>query len=275
MITLCKNCLLLFTIALLAISNISSAQVESSEIEARLDSLLNARNYEYLETYAFRTLMLSDSLKTGDRASLHKYLGIVYIIKGREGDGKRQFTQWLSLDPAGFIDRFNYPPMIVRVFKEVKSEIDELNRLSALSVKEKWKPDKSSILKSTLVPGWGQLEQGKTARGISYMIVQSASIAGWLISNHNLTLANNAYQRETGLTRFDELYDKTNNWNYTRWAFTFSTVAVYVLIQADFYFLPPEINLSAYSVDQPPRLTMSSEFFSSPIYHLPLIIIHL
>jgi len=275
MITICKNCILLFTLTLLGISNISSAKAESSEIEARLDSLLNARSYEVLETYAFRTLMLSDSLEISDEAILHKYLGIVYIIKGREGDGKRQFTQWLSLDPAGFIDRFNYPPMIVRVFKEVKSELDELSKLSAIPTTEKWKPDKSSILKSTLVPGWGQIEQGKTTRGISYLIIQSASIAGWLISDHNLTLANNAYQRETEPAKFDELYDKTNNWNYTRWAFTFSTVAIYVLVQADFYFLPPEINLSTYSVDTQPRLTIRSEFLSSPIYHLPLIKIHL
>lgn len=272
MITICRNSLLLFTFTLFSISNFSTAQTNPTDIEARLDSLLNARSFENLENYAFRTLMLSDSLEIGDEAVLHKYLGIVYIIQGREGDGKRQFTQWLSLEPTGFIDKFNYPPMIVRVFKEVKSEFDELNRLAAVSTIEKWKPDRGSILKSTLFPGWGQIEQGKTGRGISGIIVQSASIAGWLVSDHNLKLANNAYQHETEVSRFDELYGRANNWNYSRWFFTFSTVAIYVLVQADFYFLPPDIDVSGYRTDGQTGM-MDDHDFSGEQPALPFLVI--
>jgi len=256
---------LLFLITLTIVGSASLSYADSSNISAHLDSLLSARSYDELETFALKTLALSDTIETADRANLHKYLGIVYIIRGREEDGKRQFTHWLDLDPAGYIDKFNYPPMIVRAYNEVKMERERTKDFLVDEPVEQWEPSTIDILKSALVPGWGQITQGKTGRGIAFLALQSLSIAGWFVSDHNLTLANNAYQRETDPAKFDELYNTTNNWNYARWAFTFSSIGIYVITQADFFFIPPEINLSSYPVSPRDNFAMnpSTDFKSS------------
>ena len=239
--------------------NIASAEDSGGSIEAELDSLYEARSYETLETFALRTLTLSDSLKLSDRAVLHKYLGLFYIIKGREADGKKQFTQWLELDPAGYIDRFNYPPVIVRVYKEVKLEIESNKNLISSTPAKKWEPTTSSVIKSAIVPGWGQYIQGKDDRALIFFISQTVSIAGFVVCNHNLNIANTDYQREIDIDRFDELYDTANNWNYARWFFALTSAAIYVIAQTDFYFLPPQMNLSYHPIgggaDDPLKLT--------------------
>jgi len=256
------------------VGSASLAHADSINISAHLDSLLSARCYDELETFALRTLTLSDTLDTTDRANLHKYLGIIYIIRGREEDGKRQFAQWLNLDPAGYIDKFNYPPMIVRAYNEVKLEMERTRDFMVAEPLEQWEPSTADIIKSALVPGWGQITQGKTGKGIAFLVLQSVSIAGWFVSDHNLTLANNAYQWETDPAKFDELYNTANNWNYARWTFTFSSIGIYILAQSDFFFLPPEINLSSYP-DQPrDNLAATSYNDTSSFSNINLLIVH-
>lgn len=253
---------------------ISAAQEYTIKIASQLDSLYEARNYDALETFALRSLMLSDSLTTAERAILHKYLGLFYVIKGREPEGKKQFAQWLELDPAGYIDRFNYPPMIVRVYKEVKAEIESNKNLQPSVSGEKWEPQTSSIIKSTFVPGWGQLTQHKNKKAFLFFISQTVSITGLIISAHNLVIANTNYQRETDVDRFDELYDKANNWNYARWFFALSSAAVYVLAQADFYLLPPQTNFSSYPTTSQIDLPARAPQGSPQIYSLTIFTVH-
>ena len=250
------------------------ANESKSPIASQLDSLYETRSYDELEKFALRTLIFADSMKISDRALLHKYLGLFYIIKEREVEGKRQFKQWLHLDSAGYVDRFNYPPMIVRVYKEVKSEIELDANLNQSPTDTKWKPDASGMIKSALVPGWGQLIQHKNRKALTFFGAQVFTSAGWIISNHNLVIANTNYQRETDAGKFDELYDRTNNWNYTRWVFAMSSIAVYVLSQTDFYLIQPQINLSSYQNAIPSQEHVNFVFETSDIQCVQLLTIH-
>ncbi|MBC8204595.1 hypothetical protein ISS30_06565 [bacterium] len=221
----------------------ASAQ-EDSHIVTKLDSLYRSRNYGALEKYALRSLLSADSIDILDRAELHKYLGIVYIIQGREDDGKPEFKCWLRLDPYGFIDSFSFPPRIVQLFKEVKDEIRTSAGIFQQPVGQRWKPTISNVAKSILIPGWGQIDQGKTKKGIYILTAQTASISGWLICKHNFNIADRAYHTEINPEKFDDKYDRANNWNKAKWLFASVSIAVYILAQADFFMIPPYISLT-------------------------------
>lgn len=229
-------------ILLCPVISASSLAQDSSGFESKLDSLYKCRNYNELETYALRTLHQSETISTTDRAILHKFLGIVYIIQGRENDGRFEFRRWLNLDPSGHIDSFAYPPPIIRVFEEAKSLVEN-EPVFQSDPPAKWKPGRDQVLKSLLVPGWGQYIQGKKNKGFTFLALQSFTIAGWVVCEHNLEIENRRYHLETEPERFDELYDKANRWNYARWGFALSATAVYLLAQTDFFFLPPNVSL--------------------------------
>ena len=228
---------------IICITNQTSAQ-NNTEIGAKLDSLYRSRSYNALENYALRLLINTDSLDTTERAKLHKYLGIVYIIQGREDEGKLEFTRWLALDSNGYMDSFNYPPRIVQIFQEAKAESATFSEIFPPPTLQRWKPSPSSALKSVLVPGWGQIVQGKKRKGIYIFTAQAVSLSGWLVSEHNFDIADKAYHTETDPERFDKKYDIANNWNKARWSFIAASIAVYVFAQTDFILFPSYVSLS-------------------------------
>ena len=221
----------------------SSAQ-SNGDIGSKLDSLYRSRSYAALENYALRLLLNADSLITIEQAELHKYLGIVYIIQGREDEGKLEFIRWLKLDSNGYIDSFNYPPRIVEIFQEAKAESATLTEILPGPTIQRWEPSLSSAMKSVLVPGWGQIVQGKKRKGIYIFTAQAVSLSGWLVSEHNFDISDKAYHTETDPEKFDEKYDIANNWNKARWSFIAASIAVYVFAQTDFILFTSYISLN-------------------------------
>ena len=104
-------------------SSLPAQAQNHSNIHTKLDSLYRSGEYPYLENYAVRTLLDSVSLSIDERAELHKYLGIIYIIREREVEGKQEFLRWLKLDPTGYLDSFRFPPKIVRIYQDAKDAI--------------------------------------------------------------------------------------------------------------------------------------------------------
>jgi len=217
---------------------------ERNSIGTELDSLYRNGYYDVMEKLIISSLSESESYSLSEQAELHKYLGIVYFIKGRDSEGKQEFISWLSLEPRGYIDTFRFPPKIVEAYKEAKAKIETSPEIIPIQPKERWKPTFTNTAKSLLVPGWGQIEQGKTEKGIFIFFAQAFTVSGWLVSEHNFSIADKAYHTETELEEFDAKYDRANNWNKARWAFLVSSVAVYVFAQTDFILFPPDISLS-------------------------------
>lgn len=209
-----------------------------SETSSKLDSLYRSRSYEVLENYVLRSLLNADTLSVFNKAALHKYLGIVYILQGRKQEGKQAFIRWLMIDRNGYIDNYRFPPEVVEVFKEAKSESD--NRIEEYPVLalQQWKPTLSGTLKSLCVPGWGQIEKGNTSKGVLIFAAQALTSAGWLVAENNFDIANKTYYRETDPGQFDEKYDRVNSWYKAKGTFLIASIGVYVFAQTDFLFFP-------------------------------------
>jgi len=217
------------------ICNIAFGQAPS-ETSSRLDSLYRSGSYEALENYALRSLLDTDSLALSDKAALYKYLGIVYILQGRETEGKHEFVRWLMIDRNGYIDPFRFPPEVMEVFRTAKAERD--NRIEQYPVLALpiWKPTTSSTVKSLFVPGWGQIDKGNTTKGVLIFTAQAVTLTGWLVSENNFDIANKAYYRETEPEQFDSKYDRVNIWYQAKGTFLIASIAVYVFAQTDYFF---------------------------------------
>ena len=231
-------------LSLFIITGFASADTYDTNIFIKIDSLYHARNYHELENFALRTLQFSDSLTVHDYTVIHRFLGIIYIIQGREAEGREQFRRWLKYEPNGFLDSFNYPPYIVRIFQEIKAEVILEKPFDSTILQERWKPTRLSTIESLLVPGLGQYNKNEKKKGAILFLIQSASVAGFLVSEHNFRLADHAYHLETNITSFDKHYDEANNWNKARWASVITVVAVYIYIQTDFLIVQPSLNIT-------------------------------
>ena len=243
-----RNYLIIIYISLISLffSGIhkSHAETVNTEIAASIDSLYRARNFSALENYSLRQLAFSDSLTNDDFALIHKTLGIAYIIEGRVPEGRNQFKLWLKYAPNGYLDSFNFPPHIIRIYEEIKAEMTTVEPQSTPVSVQKWKPKSSGIAGSLILPGWGQFDKNEKKKGVLMFLTQSVFLTGWLAAEHNFELADRAYHQETNFTEFDDKYDKANNWNRARWTALIAAVSTYIFIQTDYYLHPPTLNLA-------------------------------
>ena len=230
-------------------SSLPSQAQDQSTIHSRLDSLYRVGKYDNLENFALSCLLDSVSLSSSEKAELHKYLGIIFIIRERELEGKQEFLKWLKLDPTGHIDSFRFPPKIVRIFQEAK----DANKLSEadtqLNINDTWKYSPYNTISSLVIPGSGQLAQGKRQQGMSILLLQTVTLSGLIVSEYNFNLNSRAYHKATQPEEFDSKYDLANNWNKARWSFFAASVAIYVFAQAEFFLLPPNVSLSCGDCD--------------------------
>jgi len=66
-----------------------------------------------------------------------------------------------------------------------------------------------NFVKSLIIPGWGQWENGNKVRGIMYVTAELAAIYGYQVNN------NAGYDKELEFKAFGD-----EHWNYTVWSFS-------------------------------------------------------
>lgn len=260
------------TAILLTLNNAPVFSVSADTVSTRLDALYKNFEYDSLEIYALKTLNTSDSLDVSTMANLYKYLGLIYIIGGRETLGKRYFGEWLKTDHSGYIDSFNYPPEIVRVFMEVKADMEKSEVKQVLLPPERRLIGFTDAAKSLTVPGWGQIIKGERTKGLLLFGGQSIALTMLIVSSHNFTLSEHAYHMETNPDNFDKLYNRASNWNYALWASALTSTGIYIFTQTDFFLVPPIKNgTSKMSIGIFPSQTSHSS--SSSCSSVPIVAI--
>ena len=132
-------------------------------------------------------------------------------------------------------------------------EAKDANKLSEadtqLNINDTWKYSPYNTISSLVIPGSGQLAQGKRQQGMSILLLQTVTLSGLIVSEYNFNLNSRAYHKATQPEEFDSKYDLANNWNKARWSFFAASVAIYVFAQAEFFLLPPNVSLSCGDCD--------------------------
>jgi len=95
----------------------------------------------------------------------------------------------------------------------------------------------SAVWRSVLLPGWGQFYQGKTVRGVGFLIAQAGTIAGaYYTQARQLDFEDQALQSSVPTTR-KYYYDKADQYHQGNVILVSAAILTYGLNLADVLFL--------------------------------------
>ena len=94
-------------------------------------------------------------------------------------------------------------------------------------------PEPNLVLRSAVVPGWGQLAAGETAKGTIMMGIWGATATGVVGSHLKYRTALRRYEQESLPSEVIELYDDAQGWKRARTALAIGSIVVWVVSVVD------------------------------------------
>jgi len=228
-------------IACLLVCAAAAAVGAENDIVPRAEELYSRG--EYLRVIDFLETNLRDTMgfTAEETVVLRRLLGSSYVAVGNVESAKVQFKKILSIDPEVHMDPLSTSPKIVSVFHEAKAEFQAENSHvppdtaapSLVRFKHREGVWVGPALKSLLLPGLGQLQNGDEAKGIIFMSSEVLSVAGLVVSHVWYDEARKEYAANTDPEKMASLYDEYNRWYMMRNGFIATSVGICVVSSVD------------------------------------------
>jgi hypothetical protein len=212
---------------------VAAAVGRENDIVPRAESLYSQG--KYLLVIDLLELALSDTIGVArdERVALLELLGSSYVAVGNVESAKKQFEQMLLLDPEMEMDPLSTSPKILSVFQEAKAEFTHLPpdtvALDEASLRRSRVVWMRPALKSLVLPGLGQLENGDETSGIIFISAEVVSLAGLVVSQMRYSDARRFYAENTDPERMNVLYEKYNRWYMIRNSFIATSAGICVV----------------------------------------------
>jgi hypothetical protein len=204
------NLLILLFLCLMLCSFEGVAQNNNSELVDQTILFFNQGNFKDAEFTALRALQNVDSLSAIEQSELHRILGFTYVAQEENEKAKRQFIQWLELDPLATLNPIYISPKIIKVFDEAKEEYTA-QKLPQNQIDNSLSHQRLLAIKKSLVfPGRGQLFIGENFKGAS-MVTGEIILLGALIYCHvQYKDKHDQYLAAKDPVSIRDLYDQSN-----------------------------------------------------------------
>lgn len=158
----------------------------------------------------FKTFTPPELLET------HKILGVIAYVEGNLSEANSQFEQALSIDQTAQLDSIYVSPKIIQFFNEIKLRYASSQKMPDTEKSVHYRylvqpdPRPTAVLRSMLVPGWGQLYKNDKKKG--YVLLSSATTItlATAILHFVQKDAHDAYMNATDLNVIEQKYDKYN-----------------------------------------------------------------
>ena len=144
---------------------------------------------EYSSSIDELTRMLPLENVMGPRLAtgIHKYLAFCYVAMGKNSLAQQELRQALRFDPQLELgDDAVIAPKLRRVFLAVHRDAIRKSQHNAR---------RNTILRSLLIPGWGQIYRGSSLRGYGYMAAEVTLLTGMILSVRSYIQARDAYEQ--------------------------------------------------------------------------------
>lgn len=146
----------------------------------------------------------------------HKILGVIAYLDGNLSEANSQFEQALSIDWKTQLDSIYVSPKIIEFFKKIKLDYDSGQKTNGIEKSIHYRylvqpdPRPTAVLRSMLVPGWGQLYKNDRKKG--YVLVSSAATItlAMVIFHFVQKEAYDEYRNATDLNIIEQKYDNYN-----------------------------------------------------------------
>jgi tetratricopeptide (TPR) repeat protein len=211
-------------VTVVVLRGVSSAQtIPKDSLNSMLEqakAYYNNAEYENAIVQLEKALQFLRLLKGSDQVEAYKYLAFSYVAFGDKEKAKEQFRKVLALNPELDLDPATVSPKIIKVFEETKSEMPVSPPPSPVSEPASSPPAVSpivqatpsppgaplslppssksrigAVLRSCLMPGWGQRYHGEMSKGTKITIAAGVSfgaalLSGIITSSRHLTYKN-------------------------------------------------------------------------------------
>ena len=206
----------------------------------RLDAIWEAyQQFEYDAARALARAALDAYEGPEDLAEVLVILGLISYSENRELEAELQFKEALRLNPNTHLDPLLVSPTIREFFEEVKGRMEQAGTDETLDpgVVPRYVlvPDRRSeaVLRSMVLPGWGQLYKGDRTKGIVLLGVWGFTAAGSLTAHLRRQQARDDYLAAITTEEAIDRYDTFNQRHKLRNALLISAASVWIVSYVD------------------------------------------
>ena len=214
------------------------AQEDKNDLINLADSLYVEGKLDEAELTALRALQNSESLPPIDRARLYRILGFTYVAQGENQKAKRQFINWLQIDPLANLDPLYISPKIINVFTEAQQEYKN-TRTPPLDYAN-LNMQMRAVRRSLIFPGLGQLYREQQIKGFALVASEIILLGSLTYCQIKYDQARDRYLDETNPAVMQSRYDDCNLYYHGRNASIILAAGVYLYSLFDIMYFHPQ-----------------------------------
>jgi len=226
-----------------------------NEIEQAYQNL----NFTEAKIKAEAALEAYDRFKVAELTEIHKILGLIYFSQNRRAEARTEFENALSLNSALELDPMMVSPKIMEFFKQVKRDFLETQQNSDASTRVRYilvsDPRPAAVMRSMVLPGWGQLYKGEKQKGTVLMSLWTAGAVGSVITHVVRQNAQDDYLSATRPDQIEAHYDRFNTFHKLRNNFILFSVGVWLYSYFDAILKGPSENVGPQSLYLSPAVS--------------------
>ena len=162
-----------------------------------------------------KDLLASETLALDQRTTARKYIAWTHLLRREEQEAVDVFKELVAEDPSFGIDDLSVEEgapsgdaiqYLGRAALEVRHHeaVQRQARLSATSRNQ-------ALLRSAVVPGWGQRYSGYRGRSLAMLGIAAGAIVYAISTDNSFRTARDDYQGAAEGAEFDKLYDNYKN----------------------------------------------------------------
>ncbi|MCK4523666.1 hypothetical protein KAU15_01960 [candidate division WOR-3 bacterium] len=177
---------------------------------------------------------IGKDIVTEDEVNLRTYIAFSYVALGDLKKAQLNFEYILNLNPNYDLKEEFVSPKIIEVFKSAQDKVRLL--ISESPDYYFFKQDRFNsrfsksnlIIKSFIIPGWGQMDRGENSKAFTIGTVFFVSVAAGISSYFLMNEAADNYQNASNTEDATLLYNRYNNYSkLNRVLFDFS-ISTYI-----------------------------------------------
>lgn len=220
-------------------------------------------NFQEVIKLSNKLLLRRDSLNINDVKEIFRMKAISHFSLNESDSSKNSFIEILKIDSSFNLDSSKTSPKIISFFNKIKA--DYINIVSKRPAETKMKVDtvyipqyvqnfeseralRNSIARSLILPGWGHLYSGYTAKGLIFTTLTLAALGStiyYIIDTHK---KEDEYLEQVTPAAIRAKYHDYNLSYYRRNISIISLAAVWLYSQIDLLFISNEDNPGANTV---------------------------
>lgn len=227
---------LLSLCGLLFLGRPALAQSDPADLLGAMRDAYERLDYSTATRRAREALASYDAFTADQLVELHTTLALILYSRSEPLEARDQFEAALSLNPSLTLDPLLVSPKTLEFFDEIRSAMSEsrvIGREPSIRYVPVRDPRPAATMRSLVLPGWGQLHKGETARGWVLLGLWGTTAVGTVTSHLLRSGAHADYLDAVDPVEIAERYDTFDAWHQRRTAFALGAAAVWAFAALD------------------------------------------